>query len=214
MKTLVLFCIAICLQGIPAAAQTKPFVPGFYVNHKGDTLKGHLSINRPVSASTFRFKETPQGDATQVSFDSSRLLVTKNATYLSRTVTRSMTYVDLFDFTIRLPDSSVTAAIPLRLLHTGPRFSLYHYHDKRDHFFIGHDGTIEELSVTYRYATQWERQKYFVNPPTYFTNPMYRGQLPALMHYKLTRRQQNLVEVTEYEERSLIKLLKALEREK
>ena len=214
MKILLLhftLILAFCNTGY---SQKGKFHPGFYINLKGDTISGFISSNIKNTKPVFNFKsEANAVDFKTISFDTCKLLTEGNESYANWFGPRGMTYIDKFEFTIENPDSIIIARIPLKLLYQGKKISLYIFHDIMDHFFISAGGTIQELSVKYRNVTNFEKIQLMnqKNPPTYFSIPVYKDQIRDLIGNKLSRAKNDLVESTEFDDRSLVKLFKKLD---
>lgn len=214
MKLSVLFMIFCIVATKSGLTQKVKFTPGSYVNQGGDTLKGYISIKNTNSVSTFDFKEQPEDDKVYtVLLDTCKSLSSESANFVTWLISRNMTYVDKFNFTIRNVDSFLTASIPMRLLYKGRQLSLYYYYDVKDHFFVYDETRMQELLVRYRYPNQLERmQNVKINSPSYYVYPVYRDQIMTLVSGKLTRTQKFLVENAEYEKMSLIKVFKSLDK--
>lgn len=193
------------------SSQTKDFVSGYYINQRGDTIVGYGALKSVYISGVFKFKrQLPGNDISNISFDSCRSIFLGDEIFVPWYGKRSMTYVDKYDFTIKNIDSSIYGTIPLKLLYKGNLLSLYHYYDVKDHFFLGDAGSIEELTIVYRYITDWEKRLYVRNTPAYFISPFYRNQIISKFDNRLTKKQINLIETSEYEKRSLIRLFRTL----
>jgi hypothetical protein len=194
-----------------SVSQTKAFVSGYYINQRGDTVVGYGSFKYESAPVALRFKSQMSDiDVSNISFDSCKMIYLADEMFVTWNGKRSMTYVDKNDFTIKNIDSSVVSCIPLKLIFKGKLLSLYHYYDVKDHFFVGDERSIEELAIGYAYITDWEKRLYVRNTPTYFTSPFYRNQIISRFESKLTRKHMNLLEHTDYDKISLVKLFKVL----
>ena len=190
-------------------SQDSKYIPGFYVNQNGDTVSGYFYTKDKSALSNLKIKrDLSEKTSHTISFDTCKVLSFGNDTYFNWYGKRGMAYISKFNFEIINIDSFVTEKIPLKLLYHGSYLSLYHYHDVTDHYFVGSTNSVEELSISYRYITDWEKMRYSINPPTYFINPIYRDQIITLMSDKLTRKQKYLVESCEFDAISLIRLFK------
>lgn len=205
-----LLCI---LESNNCIAQGKAFVPGFYIDQKGDTVKGYGFIKKGHPLAAFKFKTQLLNTISTVSFDSCKLLSLGGESFINWFGPRSMVYIDKMDFTIRNRDSTITSTIPLQLLHKGNRLSLYHYFDVKDHFFIEEGNSIRELAIIYKYVTDLEKQTIIINLPKYIITPVYQNQIVAVLNPRPTKKQMMLIERSVYEKRSLVKLFRALEEE-
>ena len=193
------------------SSQSKKFHPGFYVNLNGEKLNGYIWINKDRSGA-FQFLNELNSTSSAIPYDSCKLISSKEGTFDVFLVTRSRTFINKSDYTIVNQDSSSTSSIPLKLLYRTSRFSLYQYENKEmQNFFVFDGNEIQELRIKYRYLTDWERSKYYLNLPKYQTDPQYRLQIITLMNYQLTKKQRDLIELTEYDAKSLTALLKALD---
>lgn len=192
-------------------SQTNGFVAGYYINQKGDTVAGFGYLKADEIPVFFRFKRQLSDDVfSNISYDSCKLLYLADEVYVIWNGKRSMTYVDKYDFTIKNIDSTVKSFIPLKLIYKGSPLSLYHFHDVKDHFFLGDGEAIEELAISYRYLTDWEKRLHVRNTPAYFISPFFRNQIISKFESGLSRKQMNILENTDYKKNSLIKLFKAL----
>ena len=213
--------IFLLLSFCSKAQDKRKFVPGSYVTQKGDTIKGYIFmppdnyIPRDNAFGTFNFKNQFEDISISViSYDSCRLISSGGESFSVWRIQRNMTYVDKFDFTIRNIDSNITAPIPLKLLYKGVQFSLYHYHDVKDHFFIYDGKTMQELLIQFRYLTAWEQIPCGSQTPQHYVIPVYHQQIMWMMNNQLTKRQQDFIESTDYETRPLVKLFKYLDHNK
>ena len=153
---------------------------------------------------SFKFKrQLSDMVVSNISYDSCKLLNLADEEYVIWNGKRNMTYIDENDFTIKNIDSNAKSFIPLKLLYKGSRLSLYHFHDVKDHFFVGDGKSIEELAIGYRYITDWEKRLYVRNTPTYFISPFFRNQIISKFENRLTRKQMNILENTDYKKISL-----------
>lgn len=216
-----MICIGICCSMLisnTCIAQNKSFSPGYYIDQRGDTIKGFISMNdKDTTSVIFKFKTQLQdANAIIIPFDSSKSVFFKDELYVIWHGKKWMEYVDKFNFDIINPGKSITATIPLKLLYKGSRLSLYYYFDVKDHFFIDDGNSMDELLVKYRYISDWEKTQDLnrINLPTYFSSPLYQYQIIAKMGDQLKRKQKFLIEATEYETRAMLTLFKALDRSK
>lgn len=213
MRIFILF-LCIALSSITAFSQKGKFNPGFYISQKGDTINGLIALNFKSAESFFNFKsQTEETNFKPISLDTCKMVSVGKESFVSWFGPRGMTYIDKFEFTIVNPDSTIIARIPLRQLYQGKRISLYYFRDIMDHFFIGKGGIIQELAVKFRNVTDFEKLQFMYqrNPPTYFSIPVYRDQIRDLIADKLSRAKNDLVESTEFDKRSLMKLFKKLD---
>lgn len=203
----IIFFILLCSSQF-CYSQEHNFTSGFYVNQNGDTVKGYLSVDKKGSPTTFSFKkELQDANAENISFENCKGMLFNEESKTYWFGKRSMMYVDPFSMRIENIDSFKTELIALKLLYSGPKLSLFFFDDKVDHYFVGHDGQIEELEVTYRYTTEWEKSAYNVNPPTYFVNLLFRNQILGIIG-EPTKKQMNFLENCKYEKWDLIKMCK------
>lgn len=193
-------------------SQKNNYVAGFYVNQKGDSVNGYFSINKNDALSNFKFKSRLQESShLNISFDTCKTLSFGKNYYINWFGKRGMAFISKFEFTIINIDSFRTEKIPLKLIFKGNHLSLYYYRDVTDHFFMSLDNSIEELSISYKYLTDWEKLHYTVNLPTYLITPLYRYQIIARMSDKLTTKQKYLVESCEYDVMDLTRLFRKLD---
>lgn len=207
-------CFVFAITFFKTGFAQRVFVPGFYVALNSDTVKGYISIERENTVTSFRYKNFLDGqNSVSISLDSCKMVSCENETIQNWLVSRDMSYIDNFNFDIINPDSMVTATIHLRQLYSGPKLSLYYYKDIKDHFFV-YDGTyMQELSVTYRYLTDFEKMQYTRNVPKYYVNTVYKNQLRVLMNFNLTKTQKIILQHAEYRKDDLIQLFKSLNGE-
>lgn len=205
--------IAISVSIKPLAAQGKGFNSGYYVTLSDDTLHGYISFETKKEMNSFFYKPTSVDKEFQVvKIDSCKSVATAQAAYYIYTVKRSMEYIDKFTYTIMNKDSMVTAAIPLKLLFSGSRFSLFHYEDIRPHFFFYNGNEMQELAISYRYLTEGEIiQLKLYNLPKYIINKDYHRQIVAALDYQITQKQWDMIQETEYEEKPMIRLFRSLD---
>lgn len=100
----------------------------------------------------------------------------------------------------------------MKLIYSGKYLTLYHFYDMIDHFFVGYDNTIQELSISYRYLSSWERLKYTINPPSYFITPGYRYQLISMLKDKIPKKLTYHIESCEFEAITLTRLFRKLDK--
>jgi hypothetical protein len=194
-------------------SQSKDFTPGYYISLQGDTIHGHLNLKKGTP-NDLKFKtDLNNKDHVIIRNADWKAVASHGRYYVKWFGARKMTYVDKIDFRIHNLDSNtLTATIPLELIYRGSRLSLYYFADATDHFFVEHNGNFQELTREYRYSTEYEKSRYVVNPPTYFMTPVYKSEIVGLLNGKLTARQYSLLEVTEYEKKSFIRLFKSLNK--
>jgi len=189
--------------------QTK-FLNGFYINQNGDTVKGYTSL-KSKDQGYFEFKSSLQEKPVSILFDTCKQVGQKDRILETWLVSRNMSYVDKFSFDIINQDSLINAFIPLESLYKGSYFSLYSYHDIKDHFFIYDGVSMQELRVSYRYLTDWEKmQNVNRNMPKYLITPVYKKQITSIVGQRLTKKQWELIENTGYDKKSFIRLFKTL----
>ncbi|MBL0146014.1 MAG: hypothetical protein IPP48_09810 [Chitinophagaceae bacterium] len=210
MKTVILF---FCLGfSCTCLSQGKEFIEGSFVNQKGDTIKGFFQKKYSTSFKDLKFTQNIAGNIfSAIIIDSCKAVCLENDYYTVWHGKRGMAYIDRFNFEIQNIDSFLTETIPLKLLFQGSRLSLYHYYDLTDHFFVGLNDSIQELMISYRYPTDWEKSKYVRNVPAYEINPIYRYQIIALLNNELSKKQKFLVDRSEYDKYALIRLFKKID---
>lgn len=212
IKNSVLLVILFFLGNQACMSQNNTYAEGFYVNHQNDTIKGFFLPNKHNILSDLKFKsDLNDSSYSSISFDTCKVLSFNKNFYKSWYGKRSMVYIDKFDFSIVNSDSFKTEMIPLKLIYRGTYLSLYYYSDVTDHFFMGLDESVQELLIFYRYSTSLEKLQNPKNPPTYFTNPVYRYQIIAAMPASLTMRQRLFIENSEYGITDLIRLFKKID---
>ena len=193
-------------------SQNSNYTAGFYVNQQGDSINEYFSANKNNMLSDLKFKTSLQeSNHVNISFDTCKVLSFGKSLYINWYGRRGMAYISKFDFRIINIDSFRTEIIPLKLIFKGNHLSLYYYWDVTDHFFMGLNDSIEELSISYRYLTDWEKLQYSINPPTYFINAIYQYQIISRMLNRLTTKQKYLVESCEYDVMDLTRLFKKLD---
>ena len=124
-----------------------------------------------------------------------------------------MTYIDKFDLSLRNPDSILTSRNPLKILYSGHRFILYHFKDVKDHFFIQEGLQLNELVMSYRLLTQWEKDTFNgLQFPSFYSLPIYKQQLTKLMKRQLTTKEAATIEFTDYDENQMIRLITKMDQ--
>jgi hypothetical protein len=195
-------------------SQEADFEAGFYINHRHDTVKGFLAVKKSGPGNAFGYKPAAGSRLVHIiSSDSCMEISAGDVYYVNWFGTRNMSYIDKFDFTIKNQDSVITALIPLKLLYRGSPLSLFYFRDIIDHYFVQSENKIEELSISYRYLTTWEKTNYLANPstPSYYTNAYYRDQIKSLMKNILTRKQKNIIDNASFDQRALMSLFKTID---
>jgi hypothetical protein len=211
---LYLFCFVLLSIFFKTGFAQESFVPGWYVTFNSDTVKGYIFIGREKPFTSFQYKNSSGSqNRINISLDSCKMVSYENETIENWLVSRDMSYIDNFNFDIINSDSVITAAIPLKQLYKGPKLSLYYYNDIKDHFFVYDGKYMQELSLTYRYLTDFEKMQYTRNVPRYYVNTVYKNQLRALMEFNLTKKQKIILEHAEYKKADLIQLFKSLNSE-
>ncbi|MES2647777.1 MAG: hypothetical protein V4717_12920 [Bacteroidota bacterium] len=188
------------------------YVPGFYIGNNGDTVNGFFQVKDYNLPTIIKFKkDLLQEEGTWLSVDTCKALVVNQEAYVVWYGKRGMCYINQMDLNLVNIDSFRTERIPLKLIYHGNALSLYLYHDVTDHFFVGTGEAIHELSISYRYLTDWEKLRFRVKPPTYLITPTFHSQLIDLMGETLTNKQSHLIEVSQYDSYSLMKLFRKLD---
>lgn len=186
---------------------------GYYITLQGDTIKGFILVKGNNILNDVNFKNSKSDkNVNLVSLDSCNAISIGKSKYINWYGRRSMTYVTKFDFQIKNVDSFLTQRIPLKLIYSGKYLTLYHYYDIMDHFFVGYKSDIQELSISYRYLSSWERLKYTINPPSYFITPGYRYQLIAMLKDKIPKKLTYHIESCEFEAITLTRLFRKLDK--
>jgi hypothetical protein len=199
-----------CVLTLPVFAQPD-FYPGYYIPLERDTVKGYLQVPNAKTATTFNFKSSQETGAMPISFDTCELVMVPDLSFSAWHVKRELITIDPFDFSIKYPDSSITATIPLKQLYKGKWLSLYHFRDIKDHFFVLHGGTMDELVMRYRYLTDWEKRVLIDDKlPAYVKMAGYKQQLMMQRDANFSERLVYRIEVSEYDKRSLVALFKVL----
>lgn len=214
LKTLIVLCFCVFLNTL-SFAQNK-FKPGYYVTNRYDTVKGFLFLNNKISRPyIFNYKPvSSDSDFSEIRFSGLQSVLIGKDLYIPWYGKRGLGYIKKMDFVLVDIDKTVTETIPVKRIYKGKRFSLFHFYDVRDHYFLEEDGEMEALIISYRYLTSNERYQYLVKPPLYMTLATYQNQLIARMGQSLTKRQKNFIESCAYERSSLIKALKLMEHKK
>ena len=195
-------------------SQESTYKQGYYTTHTGDTVNGYFSAKEKNLKKGVRFRNNlTEKKFIQLSLDDVNAISFGKKNYLNWYGKRGITYVRKFDFEIMNIDSSVTERIVLKLIYKGVNLSLYHFFDLSDHFFIGHNNTVQELSISYRYLTSIEKKNYPnpINAPNYFITPVFRDQILSIFNNKLAKRQRLLIENCLYESLPLVRLFNQLD---
>ncbi|MBS1752779.1 MAG: hypothetical protein R2765_04595 [Ferruginibacter sp.] len=217
MKKISPLLLALILMGLSftSVSQDKDFTPGSYINNSGDTISGFFQIKDLKTFSDIQFKANlADSQSEYLPFDNCKSVSFGNHQYISWFGARGMAYVTKMDFIIMYKDSFNVERIPLKVLYKGNHFTLLHYRDVKDHFFIGVNDSIQELLISYRYPTDWERRNYIINAPRFIINPIYHNQLISLMGGTVTRRQEVIITDCVYEELPLLRTIKQLDKKK
>jgi len=207
MKALILVLLP-ALIGLQSLAQ---YEKGFLVKTSGDTIQGYfqLRLNKGVIKDCL-FKSHPDKKEFTTIPQENCQFIRLNSPYRSYekwVVSRSMTYIDKFDFTIQNPDSIVTEPILLNLLYKGRKISLYHYEDVKDHFFVFDGEQMTELMISYRYLTYPEKKKIVeLKSPAFVTTRTYIDQLKQYYEFGSRGKMHRLLNNCRYEKEDLMKL--------
>lgn len=184
------------------------YKPGYYTSISGDTLKGWLTVPDNNPPYNFSFANHPDSPATKVAIAACKNIMAGEQSFIICQGHRTVSYIDKIDQSIVNIDSGITEVIPLRLIYSGKRVSMYHFNNPTDYFFIKTGDTIQQLFHLYNNVSGWARMNYRLNRPSYEENKIFRNQLVGLFGADITNKQMNWIEATEYDENSLKKFLK------
>lgn len=181
------------------------FKRGYYVNADGDTIKGLATSLSNGPEYSFSFKPDEDSNSTIILFSACRVFCIENNSFLKWHGKRSMSYIDKVDQSLVNIDSGITATIPLKQIFKGKQTTLYHFEDQTNHFFISAEDTIMELLIFYTYSKGWDLYRKRPSTPTYDVHAVFRFQLAGLLGDD--EKKKNWIEATEFDEKSLKKLL-------
>lgn len=210
-----IFCFALIIP-VRSFSQDADLIPGYYVNLRGDTIKGAFPQGPGNGFSVFKFRGNNQAvKAVSIGIDSCRELLCGKDYYKVWYGTRSMVYAEKINMNILVNvDSFKTGYIPLKLVYKGNSLNLYFFKDSRNHFFIEKNNNIEELLIAYRYAELADQLPQYSNAPTYLINPIFRSQLMNFLGNNLTRRQKNMIATCAFELFDIKRVLEKIDRKK
>ena len=212
LRQLVLIFLLISLS--PGSyAQDLKFKAGYYITNRQDTVRGYFHVDDKLTKPyMFKFKnELDSKEYDEIFFAGySEVLIGKEL-LVPWYGTRGMSYISSIDYVLMDIDKVKTETIPIKQIYKGSRFSLYHFYDVTNHYFIGDGNEIQELIISYRYPTISEKALYLQNPPSYIKIATFQNQLMALLGADLTKKIKNYIESCTYERNPLIKALKKME---
>ena len=211
MKQFLLSSFFMLITSMISWSQKGKVEKGYLVTRKGDTLRGFVSWkkNSDVNDKVW-FSTAEEAEPIEYNWDQVEIAVKETNDDLIRvsTTKRDLEYLDKADYYIRLKDSVVTETIPLSRVYAGKLYSLYHYYDVADRYFIYDGKEMVQLLLKYRYLTPAEQKMYTDSKvPRYYVLKIYQSQLGVYYDFMKDKKLKNLLEYTEYEEKPLVNLI-------
>ncbi|MDR3715072.1 MAG: outer membrane beta-barrel protein [Puia sp.] len=178
---------------------------GFVITNEGDTLKGWINYgNWKINPSRIVYRsDSGSTAATQYAVSEIRYFeITGADAYRSALVTRDMRSVNPLEITAQAKDTTLTAAVFLRVLVSGKKLTLYEFTDFKNHYFIqrGTDSVEELLYKLYANAdesiiSEWNN---------------YRDQLREYAGEGHSSSLDKEIEYAKYDETKLVKIVSEL----
>ncbi len=213
MKRIIcIWSLSVCLV---CNAQKPRFFEGFIVTKANDTLNGLVYWKKNSSSQdTLFYKNMESNESKKYSWDELMYAYNKSSGQGIRicSVKISLEYIDPYNFTIKLPDSTVTETIPLSPLYIGNKLSLYQFYEKSQYFFIYDGARMQQLVQKYRYLTESEKKFDYLRAPKYYFLSEYKGLLSGYYNFAGDKKMRYMLDNSLYEEGSLYTLISKLDK--
>lgn len=181
----------------------------WYVTGSGDTVRANIKTPKgKKSPAQLEFDQSGKnegekylhpGEVKEVNLDGGKLV------YKSVEVPRYMAHADKNIYEVIFKDSVIVDTIFLRLHYSGSPFSLYHYRDVIDHFYVYDGSRMIPLYISYRYMNLSERTHR--DPAAFITVNQFRQTLSGIYPFGTNKKMMQMLEATELDTKSLTKLL-------
>lgn len=215
MKHLFFFSfLFIFLPIVNAIAQT-PTNLGYYQLNEGELVPGKIIFDSKTHAEKFTWVSADGKTEKTFSIYAAARVSDGQMSYRALVIPRHIEFLDI-SYEIMNDDSIVSERIVLTQIFSGKYINLWYHKKEKENFFVEMDGKLEELVINYRYLTERELLSFYdaKRVAKFYVFNTYRDQLKNMLGDILTSKLRDKLLEVELTKFSLIRFLKAANKEK